>query len=95
MINQNGFVLRLISHTVRSRVRCVMSDGTESKPALVQVSLASGKVLSSTPRTTGQSSIGNLIGLYRFAWADGRAYAADWNPEPDNAPTVFTMSASS
>jgi len=52
-------------------------------------------VLSSTPRTTGQSSIGNLIGLYRFAWADGRAYAADWNPEPDNAPTVFTMSASS
>jgi outer membrane protein assembly factor BamB len=71
------------------------SSGNEANPALVRVSLASGKVLSSTPRTTGQSTIGTSIGLYRFAWADGRAYAADWDPEPNNAPTVFTMAASS
>jgi outer membrane protein assembly factor BamB len=72
------------------------SSGNETDPALVRVSLASGKVLSSTPRPTGQEPIGSEIGFYRYAWADGRAYAADWGQEPTgDAPTVFTLSASS
>jgi outer membrane protein assembly factor BamB len=76
-------------------VGSTLSNGNETNPDLVRVSLASGKVLSSMPRTTGQGTIGNFIGLYRFTWADGRAYAADWDPEPDRTPTVFTMSGSS
>src|SRR6185437_5692835 len=57
------------------------SSGDETNPALVRVSLTSGKVLSSTPRPTGQEPIGSGIGFYRYAWADGRAYAADWGQQ--------------
>ena len=71
-----------------------MSGSSEANPALLRVSLGSGTVLSSSPRPTGRDTIGNQIGVYRFAWADGRAYAADWDAEPAGAPTVFTMSAS-
>jgi outer membrane protein assembly factor BamB len=72
----------------------IISGDSATNPVLVRLSLASGTVQSSTPRTTGKSPIGNSIGLYRFAWADGRAYAADWDQEPLDAPTVFTLSAS-
>ena len=76
-------------------VGAVLSGSSETNPALVRVSLASGAVLSSTPRTTGRDTIGNFIGFYRFAWTDGRAYAADWQQGSNGVPTVFTMSASS
>ncbi|MGH3245359.1 MAG: PQQ-binding-like beta-propeller repeat protein [Trebonia sp.] len=76
-------------------VGSTLASGNETNPALVRVSLASGAVLSSTPRPTGQDAIGQSIGLYRFAWADGRAYGSDWDQTPIQAPTEFTMSASS
>jgi outer membrane protein assembly factor BamB len=61
---------------------------------LVRVDLASGKILSSTPRPTGQDSIESFINDYHFTWSDGRAYAVDWDQEPDVAdiPGLFTMS---
>ena len=75
-------------------VGSTVSGGKDANPALVRVSLGSGTVLSSTPRMTGHDAIGSFIGLYRFAWADGRAYAAYWD-QASALPTVFTMSASS
>jgi PQQ-like domain len=75
-------------------VGSTVSGGKDANPALARVSLGSGTVLSSTPRTTGHDPIGSFIGLYRFAWADGRAYAASWD-QSGELPTVFTMSASS
>jgi hypothetical protein len=59
--------------------------------------LASGKVLSSTPRPTGPDPIESFIGSYHFTWSDGRAYAVDWDQEPDvsDIPGLFTMPASS
>jgi hypothetical protein len=76
-------------------VGSTLVNGQEANPALVRFNLGSGAVLSSTPRPTGQDTIGSGIGLFRFAWADGRAYAADWDAAPVNAPAVFTMSAPS
>lgn len=63
---------------------------------LVRVSLTSGQVLSSTPRPTGQDPMQGFIGNYHFTWSDGRAYAVDWDQEPDvsDVPGLFTMPAS-
>jgi outer membrane protein assembly factor BamB len=64
---------------------------------LVRVSLTSGKVLSSTPRPTGQDPIQDFINNYHFTWSDGRAYAVDWDQRPivSDIPGLFTMPASS
>jgi outer membrane protein assembly factor BamB len=61
---------------------------------LVRVDLASGKILSSTPRPTGQDAVESFIDDYHFTWSDGRAYAVDWEQAPDVAdiPGLFTMS---
>lgn len=72
------------------------TDGGMGNPALVRVSLTSGKVLSSTPRPTGQNSMQGFIANYHFTWSDSRAYAVDWEQEPDvdGVPGLFTMAAS-
>jgi hypothetical protein len=74
-------------------VGSVISGGSDTNPALVRVNLASGAVLSSTPRPM-KDPVGSDIGGYRFVWADGRVYAADWlgTSESSDTPTVFAMS---
>jgi hypothetical protein len=72
------------------------TDAGMGNPALVRVGLTSGKVLSSTPRPTGQNPMQTFIANYHFTWSDGRAYAVDWEQEPDvdGVPGLFTMAAS-
>lgn len=66
-------------------------------PALIRVSLASGKVLSSTPRPTGRNPMQTYLSNFHFTWSDGRVYAVDWDSEPivSSVPGLFTMASSS
>jgi outer membrane protein assembly factor BamB len=71
------------------------TDSGLGNPTLVRVSLASGKVLSSTPRKTGADPLQGLLDSFHFTWADGRVYAVAWDQAPDlsDTPGLFTMSA--
>ena len=70
------------------------TDAGLGVPALVRVSLASGQVLSSTPRATGQDAMQDYLDNFGFTWSDGRAYAVDWEQEPSvpGIPGLFTLS---
>jgi hypothetical protein len=77
-------------------VGSIYKGGNQTDASIVRFNLATGAVLSDTPRSTGRDPVGQAIGLYHFTWADGRTYAANWSQSSDidTAPAVYSMSTS-